>query len=53
MMNRINIYRNTHKEQTSVSNYFIDGKCMVYNNMTLTTINQGSYNNKSYNLISQ
>lgn len=24
MMNRINIYRNTHKEQTSVSNYFID-----------------------------
>ncbi|MBQ8039009.1 MAG: DnaD domain protein, partial [Lachnospiraceae bacterium] len=23
-MNRINIYRNTHKEQTSVSNYFID-----------------------------
>ena len=24
MMNRINIYRNTHKEQTSVSNFFID-----------------------------
>lgn len=24
MMNRINIYRNTHKEQTLVSNYFID-----------------------------
>ena len=24
MMNRINIYRNTHKDQTSVSNYFID-----------------------------
>ena len=24
MMNRINNYRNTHKEQTSVSNYFID-----------------------------
>ncbi len=24
MMNRINIYRNTQKEQTSVSNYFID-----------------------------
>lgn len=23
-MNRINIYRNTHKEQTAVSNYFID-----------------------------
>lgn len=23
-MNRINIYRNTHKEQTSISNYFID-----------------------------
>ncbi len=24
MMNRINIYRNTHKEQTLLSNYFID-----------------------------
>lgn len=23
-MNRINIYRNTHKEQTAISNYFID-----------------------------
>ena len=41
------------KDLLNSGNYFINGKCMVYNNMTLTTINQGSYNNKSYNLISQ
>lgn len=34
-------------------NYFVDGSVKIYSNMTLTTMNQGSFTEKTYTTISQ